>query len=283
MRIQSSVKVHINKFTLIIILLLHYGNVFTQELIRVQAKILNTSSVGIPFASVSTKNKYGCIANEMGEFIINAGLDDSLYFSSVGYVHSSKSVSEITKNNNIIVLDSISYNLGELVVTNAPMVILNSRKKRIIRHGYRMTSNFWHGTVYLNKSLKNKQLLAVRFKAGFRGSPPLTLRLGVFSLDERGFPKENLLKKEVIIPTTNKYEWKSVDLENQELFLNQDKLCVALELINPSTGNLILNEKYSPLIGTIESRDQYPIFITNKLNKWVKLGKSCPYFELTIR
>jgi hypothetical protein len=283
MRIQSSVKVHINKLTLIIILLLHYGNVFAQELIRVQGKIISSVGMGIPFASVSTKSKYGCIANEKGEFIIQVGLNDSLYFSSVGYVHSSKSVSEITKNNNTIVLDSIAYNLGELLVTNAPMVILNSLKKRIIRHSYMMTSNFWHGTVYLNETLKNRQLIAVRFKAGFRGSPPLALRLGVFSLDEGGFPKENLLKKEVIIPTSNKYEWKSVDLENQDLLINQDKLCVALELINPSTGNLILNEKYSPLIGTIESKNQYPIFITNKLNKWVKLGKSCPYFELTIR
>ena len=52
-----------------------------------------------------------------------------------------------------------------------------------------------------------------------------------------------------------------INLEYQSLILTDDKICIALELINTSTQLLELNEKYTPYIGVGKMKNQSPVFI----------------------
>ena len=48
-----------------------------------------------------------------------------------------------------------------------------------------------------------------------------------------------------------------INLENQNLILTVDKICIALELINTSTHLLELNDKYTPYIVSARKLSNY--------------------------
>jgi hypothetical protein len=266
------------KFGLLI--LIHIFNLgFSQKTVNIKGQILNANKMAIPYASVFTKKSYGAIADISGKFNLNVNDNETINISAIGFKRKSFR-SNINNDSLIIVLDSAQYELNELIVHREGKLEKFSNKKRITKHTYILTTNFWHGTVYEDNILKDKFIQKIKVKAGFIGKPVLPMRLGIFSLDLNGFPDRNLLKKEVIFFPKNSFEWIELDLRDQNILVFNNKIGIALELINPSNNIKKLDKNYSPIIGV--SKNTNGIFQTNKLNKWVKIGKVSPVFEMEL-
>lgn len=254
---------------------------FAQKQIKINGFVRSQKGDPIPFASIYSNNRYGTIADEHGTFFITLSSTDSLKLRVVGFKSKALVASSLI-NSSTIILDSLIQSLPEMVVKKTISYYKIPKKGRITRNHYVLTTNFWHGTLINDKNFKNKQIKSIEMKIGFKGDPILPFRLGVFTVDERGFPKENILKKDVIFYPKKKYGMQKINLENQNLILTDDKICIALELINTSNHLLELNDKYTPYIGLGKMKNQSPVFITNKLGKWVKLGNSHPVFIIEL-
>ncbi|NDV63750.1 carboxypeptidase-like regulatory domain-containing protein [Bacteroides sp. 224] len=103
------------RITTIIILLLHGIFIAAQQEITITGQIVDRETEEIlPFTNVYIKEKGGTISNFEGHFSIKEALNDTLFFSYVGYEPQSIVASKVSK---IVTLAPMSYQLQEVEIT----------------------------------------------------------------------------------------------------------------------------------------------------------------------
>ncbi len=119
-------------------------------------------------------------------------------------------------------------------------------------------------------------------KLGYKGASIIPFRLGFFRVGENGFPKENLLKKEVIIFPSKKFKIIQVILEDQNLICDDNKIFVSLAFLNPSTNNVKLTRRNTPIMGVGGYSNQNSFSIVNNFYKWSNIRKTSAFFNLEL-
>ncbi len=202
---------------------------------------------------------------------------DSLIFSCVGFKKKSLFVSNPEEKHNIV-LENLELELPELLVKKNKQLYITNTKGKINKHTYNfgMSSSFSECIIIEDSNLQNKIIKSVKMKLGFKGDPILPFRLGIFSLDKQGRPKDTLLKKDIIFYPSRKFSINKVGLEEHSISVSDTKICFVLQLINKSTSPKKLDSNFTPIIGFWKIESQSGLFNSPVLNRWEKFGDSNP-------
>lgn len=141
------------KTYLLIFTFLISGVVFSQSL---TAKVVDINNNPIPFATVQTGENTGVITNEEGFFTIN--LEDvstnSIIFSCLGFTSKIVLIDDISKNNNIVVLEEFIDELSKVFLSNATpdaneiILKVNNNLAKNYKHDNQTVQFFHRNTAY---------------------------------------------------------------------------------------------------------------------------------------
>lgn len=174
---------------------------------------------GIPYTvlQILPKEKGNfLVSDEKGELTIDKQLynkNDSLQFSSLGYLGKTFQWDEITKNKGVIKLDVNPEVLNEVVVTGNMVELGNLAKKT--NYGVMMFSGNMVLLGIENPDIKGKLSKIKYYQHNFSGKA-LYLRLRVFKIDKQQpeFIGDDMLKNEVIIIKPKKKKgWVEYDIK----------------------------------------------------------------------
>ncbi len=264
---------------IIVLFLFWFIELKGQKSMEINGFVKDSENIAIPFARIMLDKSKWVLANSRGEFVIRASEKDILEISCIGFQKRTiEAYSVLSKKN--IVLEKANFINFEKRETRINCLSNNRGKiKKLYFTGF---SHFIEGTVIRNTNLKNKRIRSVEMKLGYKGDSIIPFRLGIFRVGENGFPKENLLKKEVIIFPSKKFKIIEVNLEDQNLICDDNKIFVSLEFLNPSTNNVKLNRRNTPIMGVGGSNNQNSFSIVNNFYKWSNIRKTSAFFNLEL-
>jgi hypothetical protein len=250
-------------------------NAFSQEKVIIAAQIKNVEGKGIPYVTVLVNYNYGCIADSLGNFKVQIEPKDSVNFTSIGYKERKEFGKDLIKLKEIILENKI-IELLPIEVSKNRAIIFSTIEGRVRRMTYKVNYNFEDGTIITNPTYAGKRLKSITFKAGFRGEPIFPLRVNVYNLNKLGLPNENLLQKSLIVSPERKVKWITLDVEEQNIFIPENGICVSVELINNSPTPTKLSGTYTPLIGYDTDDAKRRVIRALYLPKWTAF-KSSPW------
>jgi hypothetical protein len=256
---------HFNKSILVFILI--GFNAFSQGKFIVTSQIKNAEGKGIPYANVIVNYNYGCIADSLGYFKVSIDPKDSITFTSIGYKERKLLGIELIAIKEIILENKI-IELQPIEITKRQKSIFSTIEGRVRKMTYVVNYNFEDGTVIANPEYAGKRLKSITFKAGFRGEPVFPLRVNVYNLNEMGLPNENILQKSLIVKPEKKAKWITLDIDEQNIIIPANGICVSVELINDSVNPVKLSRNYTPLIGLDTDDAKRRVIRALYLPKW---------------
>jgi len=195
-------------------------------------KILDfQTNVPIPYASVFNKKKqFGFYVNEYGELLVpnQISANDTLIVSSVGYETQRIIAGEFKSE---IYLKSKTHILNEVKITpRGGEISLGSKKEST------------HFVVSINKpTLRNEiallikndhryrgKIMSISFYFSPQGKPKTPFKIRLYSIEE-DFPKEDLLRKDLVALGNNKGGWTEIDLKGHNIRVDENGIFVSME------------------------------------------------------
>jgi hypothetical protein len=221
---------------------------FSQK-IQIQGIITdNSSKTPIPYAHVLLKNQNRMIKGEVGAenggYSISFAKDsinmnDSLYFSCIGYVGFAISAKKLNDTQTLDVqLKPVVYQLSEFVVKPTDF------KRRAKSLGY----NRWNrcfgkyffgygheiGLYFPNNDSLNGIISGARFYIKDDGFPETKFRVNVYNANANGSPGQPILLESVIVSATEGNQWVVVDLSKYQLEIPKNGFFIAMEWLPES-------------------------------------------------
>lgn len=234
----------------------------------------------VPFVSVWSENQnLGTTSEENGEFSINTNEKSSrLVFSALGFEKKTVAIA----NARTVLLKPIDYQLDEVVISKSK----NTRQIEIGKTSNTICQAFDNGPridvkyfPYLPSYSKTRYIKNVTIYTDSR-IENATIRIHFYSADANGFPGEELLGKDLIVPVrkgtvTNLYDVSDFNLTipKNGLFVGFEKLIIEknkLEKpkIDPVTKATSIQVTYYPFV--LYNRVERPFLYTNSGGKWAK-------------
>jgi len=190
----------------------------------------------IEFANVGVVGKgFGTVTNDKGEF--NLAIPDSLMgekirISMIGYKTKEFALGEF-KAGTIVYLAADITSLNEVVVQAKKTkikILGNETNTKHVQGGFKNNSLGAELAIKLN--IKHPQTHLRRFfvniNANSLGIP--VFRFNLYNADDKGMPKENILKKNIIIEPKQKTGLIELDLTPYEIYVDND-VFIAIEWI----------------------------------------------------
>jgi hypothetical protein len=221
-----------------------------QLLIKGYVKDKNSKN-GLEYANIMILNhEIGTSTNKTGyyEFLVDSSfVEDTLVFSYMGYKSEYIKISEIVKNN-IIMLSRQSFLLEEInIYSNKNEILLNKFKKKQCFLRYSICPFDSSGTVlipyrtseptievmffkYRNEYEGNNKIKQVQIYLSNYKETPSKIRLRIFnSINNK--PGSDLLVTPVYITVNNKNQLVTINLEKYNLRLNKEGVYVGCEVL----------------------------------------------------
>ena len=183
----------------------------------------------IEFANIGIIGKgIGTVSDEKGAFsfqIPDSLKNETIKVSMIGYRSKQFSVASTTSGSKIL-LASEAVNLKEVVVIprkNKIKVLGNETRTSNVSGGFKKNSLGAEIGVRLNIKHPNTQLRKFMLninKNSLEQNP--IFRLNVYSVSDKGMPKENILKQNIIIEPKEKLGFIEVDLTPYAIFADDD-------------------------------------------------------------
>jgi len=223
------------RITLILFFLVSGIQIFPQKICK---GILADSATNAPveFANIGVIGKgVGTVTNEKGEytFIIPDSLaDQKIRISLIGYKSITLSVNKLLSLNKVLLAQEAT-SLDEVAVTvkklKVKMLGNNTRHTSVVG-GF--TENNLGAEMAVKLDIKNPKTHLRKFMVNIATNSldKALFRLNIYSVDEKGYPKENILKHNIIIEPKEKTGLVEVDLKPYGIFVDED-VFVALEWI----------------------------------------------------
>jgi hypothetical protein len=186
----------------------------------------------VPFASVTSEKGAGLMSDSSGKFFFvirkQSRLNDSITISAAGYSSKRIAVRDLLKNNKI--------KLIQHEVTLEQVKVFASLKGDYRRFGYYRewkVKNEGGEIGYIFDLTKNKlQLGKVQVKVNHNYDTCwIKLHLRDAAVTGLSLPENEVLKKEVILPTTIKYGLVEFDLDWETISIPTNRLYVGFELL----------------------------------------------------
>lgn len=239
------------KFTqgTILLILMIATNLSFSQTIQLQGNITETTTKKpIPFAHIILKSQNRMIKGEVGAE--NGGyhisfakdsinMNDSLYFSCIGYVGFAISATKLKDTQTLDVqLEPVVYQLSEFVVKPTDF------KRRAKSLGYNRWNNCFGKYFYSygsevalyfpnNDSLRGI-ISGARFYIKEDGFPETKFRVNVYNANANGSPGQPILLESVIASATKGNQWVVVDLSKYQLEIPKNGFFIAMEWLPES-------------------------------------------------
>lgn len=190
----------------------------------------------IEFANVGVVGKgLGTVTNEKGEYTLSVPdslLNEKLRFSIIGYKAKTLSPKAASTQSKIFLAQE-STSLEEVAVSvkkTKTKILGNNTVHRSVTAGFKKNNLGAEMAVKLNIKHPNTHLKKFMVNIVMCSLDKAMFRLNFYSADEKGYPKENILKQNIIIEPKEKTGLIEVDLTPYNIFVDDD-VFVSLEWI----------------------------------------------------
>lgn len=194
------------------------------------------SSQPIEFANIGIVGKgVGTVTNEKGEYyfqIPDSLSNEIIKASIIGYKSKTIIVKKALSLNSIY-LRQEATDLAEVSVSAKKYKIKmlgNNTTHKSVTAGFTKNNLGAEMAVRLEIKHPKTHLRKFRFNIASNSLEKAMFRLNIYSADEKGYPKENILKQNIIIAPNEKTGLIEVDLKPYNIFADED-VFVALEWI----------------------------------------------------
>lgn len=253
------------------------------------------SGKSISYVNIWVQNEnIGSTSEENGEFSINTTADKNLIFSALGY---EKKVTKISKST-IVTLKPIEYQLDEVVVAKkfqSKQIEIGKTENPIYQafdNGPRIDVKYFPYKLKYNKTKFIKQV-AIETDSKIDNT---SFKIHFYSVDNNGFPGEELLKKDYIVSVKQgliKTFFNVLDfnlrMPKNGIFIGFEKLIIEKnklekEIINYNTNTTKIQKTYYPFVlyNYVERESQFSFsggkwLLKNKKNEKGELEKITIY------
>ncbi|TWO33901.1 hypothetical protein E1J38_003765 [Seonamhaeicola sediminis] len=274
-----------NKILVFILLLLFgYNQVFSQDIITIDAFVLDKSTnQPIPYVNIGFVDKsIGTASNEKGSFKLQYEEDyirnfDVLQFSSLGYktlkIKAPDLFSKLSNTNKIYLQPDIQ-SLDELIIT-AP----ETEKKQVGGldfDGY--TIGYWKEEVALGGEIatrlkinkKDSKLLDLKLRILENISDSIKLRVNIYDSNKK-LPNKNLLSTNIFHVVTKKIGIDTINLKPYNIKVDND-IIVSIELVE------VFGDKVGFVVAGIGSGTTFTRYISQ--DKWEEIKDATMSFQV---
>ncbi|MGF1922707.1 MAG: carboxypeptidase-like regulatory domain-containing protein [Bacteroidia bacterium] len=228
---------------------LFISSVFGQSLLS--GKVKDRKGEPLPYANIGVKGgKVGTVSLIDGTFsisIVDSLLNDSLTFSSIGFKDKTFKIrSLITSKANLEII------LDEKIISLEEVKISNRKPKR-----YKLGITGRTPMVYIPTQSYGKNDMAEQARLIHLKKPARLINANIFVLSgsmtevsirlnfykvENGLPGERLVEKSIIRKATLKNSWFSIDLSEEDIYLDED-FVVAFEYLPSAKSSIVFGAK----------------------------------------
>ncbi|MFY8187098.1 MAG: carboxypeptidase-like regulatory domain-containing protein [Flavobacterium sp.] len=245
------------------------------------------SGLPIPYANIWVEDEIiGTNSESDGTFYLDLKTEKNLIFSALGY--ETKKV-EISKTAEVLLVEKI-FALQEVVLTQSigsKEIKIGDTKDRFYLPEYQTIPWVLAKRISLPEQYTEMKFLK---KLIFHTNSEVekgTFRIRFFSVNENGFPKDDLLTEPIIVAvkkgkskTIFDVSHLKIEIPNEGIFVGFESLIVEDNLYeetskNPLTKEIFIHKNYSPHI--LYYFENHEISFVLRNNKWVKqLNQSAP-------
>jgi CarboxypepD_reg-like domain len=196
----------------------------------------------IEFANIGLVGKgYGTVSNEKGEYrfsIPDTLLSGTIKVSIIGYKPKTFSAKGFDKRKNILLSQStIPLNEIKVAAKKLKIKVVGNETRNSINGGFTGNNLGAEMGVKLNIKHANTQIrkFMVNLSRNTLDKTPV-FRLNIYNVDAKGYPKENILKENIVIEPKTLVGFIEVDLKPYSILVNEDVI-ISLEWIK-DLGNV---------------------------------------------
>lgn len=220
-------------------------NIFSQEVIIEGIIIDSKTKEKISFANIGIQLKdIGTISNEKGDFKIHIPTEnnnDTLSFSHLGFIKKQIPIKDLLKNKNTIELSREIKTLNEIKINvsikKKPIKIGTQSYSSMVASYVRENNNKNNDIRELAKKIKTKKPIRINdinINLFLVRIPDVKFRVNFYS-EANGLPGDKVNTEEIIINTTIKDGWNTIDVSDYNLVFNKT-FFVSLEYL-PDFGS----------------------------------------------
>lgn len=220
-------------------------NIFSQEVIIEGIIIDSKTKEKISFANIGIQLKdIGTISNEKGDFKIHIPTEnnnDTLSFSHLGFIKKQIPIKDLLKNKNTIELSREIKTLDEIKINvsikKKPIKIGTQSYSSMVAGYVRENNNKNNDIRELAKKIKTKKPIRINdinINLFLVRIPDVKFRVNFYS-EVNGLPGDKVNTEEIIINTTIKDGWNTIDVSDYNLVFNKT-FFVSLEYL-PDFGS----------------------------------------------
>jgi hypothetical protein len=225
------------------LLLVCFGNLLVRGQQINQGVLLDSvTKKPIEFANIGLIGKgYGTVSNEKGEYrfsIPDTLLSGTIKISIIGYKPKTFLAKGFDKRKNILLSQSsIPLNEIKVAAKKLKIKVVGNETKNSINGGFTGNNLGAEMGVKLNIKHPNTQIrkFMVNLSRNTLDKTPV-FRLNIYSVDAKGYPKENILKENILIEPKTLVGFIEVDLKPYSILVNEDVI-ISLEWIK-DLGNV---------------------------------------------
>lgn len=221
---------------------------FSQSLVA--GKIKNQKGEALSYANIGIKGgKLGAVSGTDGKFSISIPdslLNDSLTFTSIGFKDKSYLIKSLTnkKDNEILLEDKIT-SLEEVRISNTKLkqykLGITGRTPMI----YIPTKSFGKNDIMEQARIihlkKPAKIINANIFVLSESMKEVSIRINFYAV-ENGMPGKRLIEKSIIKNTLLKKGWFSVDLTDDNIYLDND-FVVSFEYLPSAQGSIVFAAK----------------------------------------
>ncbi|MCC6372061.1 MAG: carboxypeptidase-like regulatory domain-containing protein [Bacteroidia bacterium] len=225
------------------ILLLAANCAFAQ--LQIKGVLLDSATKQpVEFANIGLIGKgLGTVSNEKGEYqlsIPDSLLNEKIKISIIGYNSKVLGTKKLSESPNVF-LSQFATTLNEVTIASKKLKlkVLGNETKSSVGAGF--GSNFLGCEMAVRLNIKHPKTQIRKFMININknalGKTPI-FRFNVYSVDENGFPKENILKQNIIVEPTTLTGFVEFDLKPYNIITDED-VFISLEWIKelgPANG-----------------------------------------------
>lgn len=281
-----------NKRKIIIILFLFFSiisysqnNVLRGEVIDVE------NNKPIPYVNIGVFNKMvGTVSNREGLFNLKLNeeinVNDTITFSAIGYKTKHVPISNLDKDNNVVLIESKIEQLEEVIVLPSQkqeLTIIGRDKKGGLSSKFfspydeNIDDKLSREQGMLFKIKNSYEVQDINFHISLNEFKNVKLRLNFYKV-EHGLPKELLNKKDIIIDVEDgQLGWVNFDLKPFNIFLDKSLGEVAITLQWLSSMKKTENSEHFG-ITAVNSLKKNGLFRSKGMEKWAKWGQTLSFY-----
>ncbi len=209
-------------------------NSFAQKINLIGNLINEKDSSSISYVSIKLiKSNTYFDTDEKGFFSISSNINDTLFFSCIGFNNFIIAVKDF-ESNKFIQLKEIIYELDEVIVKSGSFQkigIIDEKQTRSFAG--EQQSDIYEITTLIEvpDTIKEYKIATVYFKQ-MNFSEDIPLRLHIYSVGENGLPDKELLKQQIIFSEKDHYNGViSINVKNQNIIIEKASFFIGLQWI----------------------------------------------------